>query len=220
MSASASNLRPLPLKLQPEDPAAWLAEQSEAIRRVTSVEGAGQLVQRPVVEPGAYVDPTAQLIGGVIVRKGCYVGPYAVVRLDEKPTPEPLVLDEGSNLQDGAVVHSTTQHIGRRVIVAHQSIVHGAAIEDGVTIYIQATVDGGGTVVGRGSFLHRGSYVGKAVRISPDRYVAPGQCVLTQAEADGLPPVPDALRAIAAHVLESNDEHVQTHTRAAGLIAR
>jgi phenylacetic acid degradation protein len=192
----------------------WLEAQSETVRRVTRVDPNGRLVQEPVVEAGAWVDPTARLIGGMIIGAGCYVGPYAVIRLDEKPTPEPLIIGAGSNVQDCAVIHSTTQRIGGRVIVAHQSIVHGAVVEDDVTIYIQAVVDGGGTIIGRGAFLHQGSYVGKGVRVPAGRYVAPGQKVLTQAEADALGPVPEALLHVREHVLASNDAHVRRYLSA------
>ena len=206
-----TNLRSLLLdeKLPPNTTfESWLESQNDAVKAVTT-EQEGRLYQHPVVEEGAFVDPTAQLIGGVIVKKGCYIGPFAVVRLDEKPTIEPLVIEEGSNIQDGAIVHSTTQHIGRRVIVAHQSIVHGAVVEDNVTVYIQAVVDGGGTVIGRGSFLHQGAYVGKGIRIPENRFLDAGQKVLDQHTADSLPPVPKQVREIADHVLELNDGHVQ-----------
>jgi len=189
----------------------WLEKQSESVRRVTRVDAQGRLVQEPVVEDGAWVDPTARLIGGMIIGAGCYVGPYAVIRLDEKPSPEPLVIGRGSNVQDGAVIHSTTQRIGSRVIVAHQAIVHGAVVEDDVTIYIQAVVDGGGTSIGRGTFLHQGSYVGKGVRVPAGRYVPPGAKILTQSDADALAPVPEELRKIRAHVLELNDQHVKRY---------
>jgi carbonic anhydrase/acetyltransferase-like protein (isoleucine patch superfamily) len=210
-----SNCRSLPIPVtgvsSAEQAETWLGKQSETVRRVTKVCDSGMLVQCPFIEDGTYVDPTAQLIGGVIVRSGCYVGPFAIVRLDEKPSLEPLVVGQDSNIQDCAIVHSTTQSIGSRVIVAHQAIVHGAVIEDDVTIYIQAVADGDGTVIGRGSFLHQGAYVGKGIRVPGGRYVAPGVKVLTQNEADRLPAVPDALIAVRNHVLEHNRAHVATH---------
>lgn len=154
----------------------------------------------------------------MILGRRCYVGPSAVVRLDEKPDPEPLIIGDETNIQDGAVVHSTSQRIGSRVIVAHQSILHGATVEDDVTIYIQAVADGGGTVLGRGSFLHQGCYVGKGIRLAPGRYVAPGRRILTQAEADALPDIPEALLKVRAHVAEPNAGHVDCHRRASALI--
>ncbi len=188
----------------------WLAGQSEAVRAVTAVDGLGRLRQRASIDPDSFVDPTAVLIGGIVIRRGCYVGPHAIIRLDEKSDAEPFVLDEDSNIQDCAIIHAETARIGRRVIVAHQAIVHGATVEDDVTIYIQAVADGG-TVLGRGCFLHQGSYVGKGLQLPPGRYVAPGQKVLTQAEADALPEVPEALLAVRAAVLEHNRLHVGRH---------
>jgi len=212
------NLRPLVIDVNGIESLAdahrWLSEQSQTVALVTTISKRGQVVQSPYVEKGAFVDPTAQLIGGVIVKKGCYVGPFAAIRLDEKEELNPLVIDEDSNVQDCAIVHSTTERIGKRVIVAHQSIVHGAAIEDDVTIYIQAVVDGGGTVIGQGSFLHQGSYVGKGIRVPKERYVAPGQKILTQAEADALPAVPKQLVDLRRHVLEHNRAHVLRHADA------
>ncbi len=205
-----SNLRSLPLRVAADNLRDWLATQSDAVREVTSLDG-GVLVQRPVISD-TFVDPTAQIIGGAIIHSGCYIGPYAVVRLDEKPTPEPLIIGRDTNLQDFSVVHSTTQSIGERVVVAHQAIVHGAVIEDDVTIYIQAVADGGGTIIGRGGFLHRGSYVGRGIRVPEGRYVPPGQCVLTQAEADALAEVPEELRAMRDHVLELNASHCRMHS--------
>ena len=207
------NLRPLKLNLDGKSPdivQSWLHNQTDDVRRVTYIEN-GEVYQKPYVEEGAYVDPTAQVLGGVIIKKGCYVGPNAVIRLDEKPSPEPLIIGEYTNIQDCAVVHSTSQSIGRRVIVAHQAIVHGATVEDAVTIYIQSVVDGGGTVIGKGSFLHQGVYVGKGIRIAPNRYIAPGSKILTQREADKLPDVTRATRAIAEHVLELNAGHVKRY---------
>jgi carbonic anhydrase/acetyltransferase-like protein (isoleucine patch superfamily) len=209
-----SNLRPFPLRHPgiSKDAEKWLAAQPDTVRRVTFIKD-GEVFQRPHVDAGAFVDPTAQLIGGVYVSAGCFIGPYAVVRLDEKPGPAPLIIGRDSNLQDFALIHADTIRIGDRVIVAHQAVVHGAEVDDDVTIYIQAVVDGGGTIVGRGAFLHQGCYVGKGIHIAPGRYVEPGQRVLTQAEADSLVEVPEALKAIRAKVLEHNRLHREVHNR-------
>ncbi len=198
-----------------EEAVRWLAAQSDEVRAVTAVDGLGRVSQHPSVHPESFVDPTAVLIGGILVRRGCYIGPHAIVRLDEKVGCEPCILGERSNIQDCAIVHAQTSRIGRRVIVAHQAIVHGATVEDDVTLYIQAVADGD-TVLGRGCFLHQGSYVGSGLTLAPGRFVAPGQRVLTQAEADRLPEVPDELEAIREAVLENNRCHVFSHRVLAG----
>ena len=55
----------------------------------------------PVVHPEAYVHPSAVLIGDVIVGAGVYVGPHASLRGDYGR----LILEAGSNLQDGCIMH-------------------------------------------------------------------------------------------------------------------
>ncbi|MBA3479171.1 MAG: phenylacetic acid degradation protein PaaY [Lautropia sp.] len=81
----------------------------------------------PVVDPSAYVHPTAVLIGDVIVGAGCYVGPGAVMRGDFGR----IELRRGANLQDNCVVHSRgdveclmeeDSHIG------HGAVIHACRI--------------------------------------------------------------------------------------------
>ena len=55
----------------------------------------------PVVDPTAYVHPSAVLIGDVIVGPDCYVGPCASLRGDFGR----LILERGANLQDTCVMH-------------------------------------------------------------------------------------------------------------------
>ena len=81
----------------------------------------------PVIDPSAYVHPTAVLIGDVIIGAGCYVGPGAVMRGDFGR----IVLERGANLQDNCVVHSRgdvdcvmeeDSHIG------HGAVIHACRI--------------------------------------------------------------------------------------------
>jgi len=81
----------------------------------------------PVVDPSAYIHPTAVLIGDVIVGAGCYVGPGAVMRGDFGR----IELRRGANLQDNCVVHSRgdvdcvmeeDSHIG------HGAVIHACHI--------------------------------------------------------------------------------------------
>ena len=55
----------------------------------------------PVVDPSAFVHPTAVVIGDVIIGPGVYVGPCASLRGDFGR----LVLQRGSNLQDNCTMH-------------------------------------------------------------------------------------------------------------------
>ena len=93
----------------------------------------------PVVDPSAFVHPTAVLIGDVIVGPGCYVGPNASMRGDFGR----IVLEAGSNLQDTCVMHSfpgmdtvveMNGHIG------HGAVLHGCRIGRDVMIGMNAVV--------------------------------------------------------------------------------
>ena len=55
----------------------------------------------PVIDPAAFVHPTAVLTGDVIVAAGCYVGPCCSLRGDLGR----LVLEPGCNIQDNCTMH-------------------------------------------------------------------------------------------------------------------
>ena len=57
----------------------------------------------PVVDPSAYVHPSAVLIGDVIVGPECYVGPCASLRGDFGR----VILERGANLQRRTATSAT-----------------------------------------------------------------------------------------------------------------
>jgi carbonic anhydrase/acetyltransferase-like protein (isoleucine patch superfamily) len=81
----------------------------------------------PVVDPSAYVHPTAVLIGDVIIGPGVYVAPCAVLRGDFGR----LVIEEDANVQDHCVVHgfpdrdTIVEKLGH---IGHHAIIHGATV--------------------------------------------------------------------------------------------
>lgn len=88
----------------------------------------------PVVATTAFVDPTAIICGLVIIEADVFVGPYAVIRADEVDANghmDPIRIGQGSNIQDGVVIHSKSGGavtIGSRTSIAHRSIVHGPCV--------------------------------------------------------------------------------------------
>jgi phenylacetic acid degradation protein len=116
----------------------------------------------PVVDPTAYVHPTAVLIGDVIVGPGCYVGPLASLRGDFGR----LVMAAGSNLQDSCVFHTfpgTEAVLAEDGHVGHGAVLHGCRIGRGALIGMNAVVMDGAEVgerafVGAHSFV-RGGFV-------------------------------------------------------------
>lgn len=117
----------------------------------------------PVVDPTAYVHPTAVLIGDVVVGPGAYVGPLASLRGDFGR----IVMKRGSNLQDTCVVHGT--HENETVIdedghVGHGAILHGCVIGRNAMVGMNAVVMdaaciGESSIVGAMSFVKAGMVV-------------------------------------------------------------
>lgn len=83
----------------------------------------------PVVHPDAFVHPSAVLIGDVIVGAGVYIGPLASLRGDYGR----LILEAGSNLQDGCIMHGYCDT---------DTIVHETAISATALFYMAAWWDG------------------------------------------------------------------------------
>jgi len=111
----------------------------------------------PVVADSAYVHPSAVLIGDVIVGPHCYVGPHASLRGDMGR----IIMEEGSNLQDGCCMHSfpaqdaiveANGHIG------HGAILHGCRVGRNAMVGMNAVVMDG-AIVGESSIVAAMSFV-------------------------------------------------------------
>ncbi|MCK6211680.1 gamma carbonic anhydrase family protein [Georgenia sp. EYE_87] len=111
----------------------------------------------PVVDPTAYVHPSAVLIGDVVVGPRCYVGPHASLRGDHGG----IVLGPGSNVQDACVVHTfpgRTTEIAEDGHVGHAAVLHGCTVGAGALIGIGAVLLDGARI-GERAFVGAGSLV-------------------------------------------------------------
>jgi len=93
----------------------------------------------PVIDPSAYVHPSAVLIGDVFIGPRCYIGAGAVFRGDFGR----IVLEEEANVQDNCVVHSLPDFdcvMERRSHIGHGAVIHGCRIGAGALIGMQAVV--------------------------------------------------------------------------------
>jgi carbonic anhydrase/acetyltransferase-like protein (isoleucine patch superfamily) len=111
----------------------------------------------PQVPASTFVADTASVIGRVILGEDTSVWPGAVIRADS----EPIVIGDGSNVQDNAVLHvdpGVPMSIGRRVTIGHQVMLHGCTIGDGSLVGIQAIVLNH-AVIGESSLVAAGAII-------------------------------------------------------------
>lgn len=125
----------------------------------------------PVVDPTAYVHPSAVLIGDVIVGAGCYVGPCASLRGDFGR----IEIHAGANLQDACVAHGfpgTDTVVAEDGHIGHGAILHGCVIERNALIGMNAVVNDH-AVIGESAFVAAMAFV-KAKMVVPPRTLAAG----------------------------------------------
>ena len=137
----------------------------------------GDLV--PEIHDSVFIAAEATVIGQAVLREGASIWPGAVMRADN----EPIVVGEGSNVQEGAVLHTDPGcplTIGKGVTIGHQAMLHGCTIEDGALVGIQAVVLNN-AVIGKDCLVGAGAVVTEG-KVFPERSLilgAPAKAVRT-----------------------------------------
>jgi len=161
----------------------------------------------PEVAATAFVADGATLVGAVRLADEVSVWFGCVIRADGAP----IEVGEGSNVQDGCVLHSDPDHpvsLGRRVTVGHRAVVHGCTVEDDC-------------LVGMGSVLLNGSVVGRGSLVAAGTVLLEGTVVPEGSLVAGVPgrvrrPVDDAererMRAGAESYVTRSRVYAGTHS--------
>lgn len=124
----------------------------------------------PVIDPSAFVHPTAVLIGDVIVGPRCYVGPLASLRGDFGR----LILREGANIQDTCVMHgfpNTDTVIEENGHIGHGAVIHGCHIGRNVLVGMNAVVMDGASI-GEDSIVAAMAFIKANMDVPPRSLVA------------------------------------------------
>ena len=127
----------------------------------------------PVVDPTAYVHPSAVLIGDVIVGPGCYVGPCASLRGDFGR----LILEAGANVQDTCVMHGfpgTDTVVEENGHIGHGAVLHGCRV-------------GRNALVGMNAVIMDNAVIGEASIVAASAFVKAGQEIPARTLAAGMP---------------------------------
>lgn len=127
------------------------------------------LSRTPEIDPSAYVASSAVVMGSVRIGPKASVWPTCVLRGDI----EDIEIGEGSNVQDGTVIHladDLAARIGKYVTVGHMAMIHACTIEDECLIGMKATVLDG-AVIGKRSIIGAGAVVTKNTQVPPGSLV-------------------------------------------------
>ena len=124
----------------------------------------------PVVDPSAYVHPSAVLIGDVIIGPECYVGPCASLRGDFGR----LILERGANLQDTCVMHGfpgTDTVVEENGHIGHGAVLHGCRIRRNALVGMNAVIMDN-AIIGESSIVAASAFVKAGAEIPPRVLVA------------------------------------------------
>ena len=124
----------------------------------------------PQIDPSAWVADNATIIGRVTLGPGASVWYGAVLRGDN----EPIVIGAGSNVQEGAVLHTDPGrplNVGTSVSIGPQAMLLGCTVGDGSLIGIQA-------VLLNGAIIGRHCLVGAGALVTEDKAFADGSLII------------------------------------------
>jgi phenylacetic acid degradation protein len=138
----------------------------------------------PVIDPAAFVHPSAVLTGDVIIEAGCYVGPCASLRGDFGR----LILRAGANMQDNCTMHGfpgTDTVVEEDGHIGHGAVLHGCTIGRNALVGMNAVVMDG-AVVGESAFVAAMAFVRAGFVVPPRSLVAglPAKLVRPLSEAE------------------------------------
>jgi len=108
-----------------------------------------------------FVAPDATLVGDITLEAAVSIWFQVVIRAEN----DRIVIGEGSNIQDGAVLHVDPGYpliLARNVSIGHKAMLHGCTI-------------GEGSLVGINSVVMNGAKIGKGVLVGANTLIAEGK---------------------------------------------
>ncbi|AFY72758.1 isoleucine patch superfamily enzyme, carbonic anhydrase/acetyltransferase [Synechococcus sp. PCC 7502] len=167
----------------------------------------------PKIDKSTYIHPSANIIGDVRIGANVLIAPGTSIRADEG---KPFYIGEGTNVQDGVVIHGLEQGrvtgddqssysvwIGNDTSITHMALIHGPAyVGDHCFIGFRSTVFN--SRVGDGCIVMMHCLI-EDVEIPPGKYVPSGSIITSQEQADRLSDVQAGDTKFAEHVIGIND---------------
>ncbi|MBR8838541.1 MAG: ribulose bisphosphate carboxylase small subunit [Stigonema ocellatum SAG 48.90 = DSM 106950] len=166
----------------------------------------------PIIDRTAYIHSFSNIIGDVRIGANVMISPGTSIRADEG---SPFHIGEGTNVQDGVVIHGLEQGevlgddnnsysvwIGNNASITHMALIHGPAyVGDNCFIGFRSTVFN--ARVGNGCIVMMHTLI-QDVEIPAGKYIPSGSVITNQQQADRLPDVQATDSQFASHVLGIN----------------
>ncbi|SEM96112.1 carbon dioxide concentrating mechanism protein CcmM [Mesobacillus persicus] len=178
--------------------------QNPPVAEVTSVS-------YPKISRKAVIGTDSMIIGDITIADDVYIGFKNLLRAD---SGHPYYVGPYTNIQDYVLMHV---HPGREHVVVNNqkwgvflegmnSVLHHAAVHGplfiGKNTFIGQHANIYDAVIGRDCVVMHGATVTNGVKIADNRFVAPGQSVWQQSEADKLPPVPEKFKDLNRSIVD------------------
>ncbi|MFD1363381.1 carbonate dehydratase [Lentibacillus salinarum] len=178
--------------------------QNPPVEEVTSIS-------YPKISPKAVIGTDSMIIGNITIADDVFVGFKNLLRAD---SGYPYYVGPCTNIQDNVLMHV---HPGREHVVVNDqkwgvylegenSVLHHAAVHGplfiGYNTYVGQHASIYDAVIGRNCVIMHNATVTNGVRIGDNRFVAPGQSVWQQEDADKLPPVPEQYQGLNQHIVD------------------
>lgn len=164
----------------------------------------------PQISEHAAVGANSTIIGGVTIAEGVFIGMNNLIRADASP---PFYIGPRTNIQDFVAIHCHPGeytdvegakygvYIEGHVSILHHASPHGPLII-GENTFIGQHCSINDATIGRNCVILHGAVVTGSVVISDNRFIAPGQNIWKQSQADQLPPVPSRYRGLNAQIVD------------------
>ncbi len=167
----------------------------------------------PKIDKTAYVHSFSNIIGDVHIGADVLVAPGTSIRADEGT---PFHIGEGTNIQDGVVIHGLEEGrvvgddgakysvwVGENSSLTHMALIHGPAyVGNDCFVGFRSTVFN--ARIGHGCIIMMHALI-QDVEIPPGKYVPSGAIITNQQQADRLPEVKAEDKDFALHVVGIND---------------
>ena len=158
----------------------------------------------PQIAPDAWLADTAQVMGDVHLGAGVSVWFNTVLRGDN----DPITIGEGSNIQDGSVLHTdegVPLRIGKNVTVGHMVMLHGCTIGDESLIGI-------GAVILNGAVIGKNCLVGAGALVTEGKTFADGSLIIGSPAQAVRPLTPEQIERLR-HSAQHYRDNAQRYRR-------